>query len=109
MNYLAGLVNYMYLPVLVNYMYLPVLVNYMYLPGLVNYHVARNFHRRKLSRIGGNKTFVKKSFADCPLVPPNNAMPPNFAEKTFMNSHKISKLAKVFSLKSFPLYGTYRG
>ena len=32
------------------------------------------------------------------------ATPPNFAEKTFANSHKTLKLAKVFSLKSFPLY-----
>ena len=30
---------------------------------------------------------------------------PNFTEKTFVNSHKIAKFVKVFSLKSFPLYG----
>ena len=29
-----------------------------------------------------------------------------FVEKTFANSHKTAKFAKVFSLKSFPLYGT---
>ena len=34
-----------------------------------------------------------------------DTMPPNFAEKTFVNSHKTAKFAKVFSLKSFPLYG----
>ena len=28
----------------------------------------------------------------------------NFTEKTFANSHKTAKFAKVFSLKSFPLY-----
>ena len=37
---------------------------------------------------------------------PTDAMPPNFTEKTFTNSHKTVKFAKVFSLKSFPLYGT---
>ena len=39
--------------------------------------------------------------------PLKNAMPPNFAEKTFANSYKTSKFAKVFNLKSFPLYGIY--
>ena len=48
----------------------------------------------------------KKIFVDCSVVPPNNAMPPNFTEKTFANSHKTSKYVKVFSLKSFTLYGT---
>ena len=32
--------------------------------------------------------------------------PPNFAEKTYANSHKKNaKFAKVFSLESFQLYG----
>ena len=35
---------------------------------------------------------------------PKDATPPNFAEKTFANSHKTAKSAKVFSLESFPLY-----
>ena len=35
---------------------------------------------------------------------PKDAMPPNFTEKTFANSHKTVKSAKVFSLESFPLY-----
>ena len=30
---------------------------------------------------------------------------PNFREKTFANSHKTAKFAKVFSFKSFLLYG----
>ena len=34
-------------------------------------------------------------------------MPSNFAEKTFANSHKNVKFAKVFSLESFLLYGIY--
>ena len=32
-------------------------------------------------------------------------MPQNFVEKTFTNSRKTTKLVKVFSLKSFLLYG----
>ena len=35
-------------------------------------------------------------------------MPPNFTEKTFANSHKTVKFAKVFSLESFPLYDMSR-
>ena len=31
--------------------------------------------------------------------------PPNFAEKTYVHSHKTAKFAKVFSLESFPVYG----
>ena len=51
------------------------------------------------------KIFADKTFADCPLVPPKDATPPNFTEKTFTNSHKTVKFAKVFSLESFTLYG----
>ena len=35
-------------------------------------------------------------------------MPPNFAEKTFADGSQTSKSAKVFSFKSFPLYGNVR-
>ena len=35
---------------------------------------------------------------------PKDATPPNFTEKTFANSHKTAKSAKVFSLESFLLY-----
>ena len=37
---------------------------------------------------------------------PKDAMPPNFAAKTFTNSHKTTKFMKVFFLESFLLYGT---
>ena len=47
---------------------------------------------------------LKKTFAKCSLVLPKDTTSPNLAEKTFVNSHKTLKLAKVFSLKSFPLY-----
>ena len=50
------------------------------------------------------KTFVKK--LSLPIVPPKDVTPPNFMEKTFVNSNKTSKFAKVFSLESVPLYGT---
>ena len=33
-------------------------------------------------------------FADCLLVPPKDAMHPDFAEKAFTNSHKTSKFMK---------------
>ena len=39
------------------------------------------------------------------IAAPMDAMPPNFAEKTFVNSHKTAKLMKVFSLEICPLYG----
>ena len=38
---------------------------------------------------------------------PKDATPPNFVEKTFVNSYKSVKFMKVFSLKSFLLYGIY--
>ena len=44
---------------------------------------------------------------DCLLVSLlKDAMPPNFAEKTFANSYKTSKFMKLFSLESFPYYGS---
>ena len=70
-----------------------------------NYHIAGNFRGRKLLQIG-EKIFTKKTFADCSLVSPKDAMPQNLAKMTFVNSYKTSNLAKVFSLKSFPLNGT---
>ena len=49
---------------------------------------------------------VEKTFADCSLVLQKDATVPNFVEKAFAISHKTLKFAKVFSLKSFLLYGT---
>ena len=37
---------------------------------------------------------------------PKETMPPNFAEKTFVDSHKTVKFAKVFSLENFSLYSS---
>ena len=38
-----------------------------------------------------------------PIIPTEDTMLTNFAEKTFVNSHKTLKF--VFSLESFSLYG----
>ena len=51
-----------------------------------------------------HKIFAEKTFADCSLMPQKDAMPSNFAEKAFANSHQTSKFAKIFSHESFPLY-----
>ena len=61
--------------------------------------------RENFCELVEKKIFVQKNLADCLLVPLKDATPPYFAEKTFANSHKTSKFAKVFFLKSFKLYG----
>ena len=70
-----------------------------------NYRIAGNFRGKKLLQIG-EKIFTKRTFVDCSLVPPKDAMPQNLAKMTFINSYKTSKFAKVFALKGFPLYST---
>ena len=70
---------------------------------------AGNFQgkKKKLSQIGEKYDFRGENF--CGLLAyatPKDTTPPNFTEKTFANSHKTAKFMKVFSLKSFPLYGT---
>ena len=60
----------------------------------------------KLSRkktLVENAIFANKTFLNCSLVLPKNSTLPNFV-KTFTNSHKTLKFAKVFSLESFPQY-----
>ena len=37
---------------------------------------------------------------------PKDSTPPNFVEKIFTNNYQTAKFAKVFSLETFPLYGT---
>ena len=54
-----------------------------------------------------NMICAEKTIVDCLLVPPTDTTPPKFAEKTLVSSHKTLKFAKVFSLKSFPLYGIH--
>ena len=68
--------------------------------------MAGNFQGRKLSRIGEKYDFRGENFhrlLACAV--PKDATHPNFMEKTFANSHKTTKFAKVFSLESFLLYG----
>ena len=70
------------------------------------YRIAENFRGRKLSRIGKKNDFRRENFRGSLLFAVSkDTMPWNFAGKTFTNSHKIMKFAKVLSLKSFPLYG----
>ena len=70
------------------------------------YRIAENFRGRKLSRIGEKCDFRGENFHGLlAFAAPKDATPPNFAEKTFADSHKSAKFTKVFSLKSFPLYG----
>lgn len=48
----------------------------------------------------------RENFADCLLVAPKDTMSRNFAEKTFVNTHKTLKFVKIcFSWKFSPLYG----
>ena len=65
--------------------------------------IAGNFWGRKLPRIGEKYDFRRENSQ---IVCFCCAMLPNFAEKTCANSYKTAKFTKVFSLESFPLYGT---
>ena len=62
-----------------------------------------NFSGRKVSRIGGKLIFAD---TDCSLVLPNNAMPPNFLEKTFTNNYDTQNSQSFFPSKNFPPYDT---
>ena len=69
--------------------------------------MAGNFRGRKLSQIGKKYDFCGENFhrlLACAVL--KDPTPPKFHGENFMNSHKTAKFAKVFSLKSFPLYGT---
>ena len=75
--------------------------------SIVEYRIAGNFRGRKLSRIGEKYDFRRENFRGLlACAAPKDATPLNFAEKTFTNSHKTVKFSKVFSLESFPLYGS---
>ena len=77
------------------------------MPTVQKYRIAEDFQRRKLSQIGEKNIFHRENFHRLLAfaAQKDDATPPNFTEKTFMNSHKAVKF-EVFSLKSFPLYGT---
>ena len=64
-----------------------------------------NFRGRQLSQIGEKYDFRRENF--CRLLTfAKECHVPNFVEKIFVYCHKTVKFAKVFSLKSFPLYGS---
>ena len=74
--------------------------------GVLNYLIPGNFWGKKLSWIGEKYDFRRENFWGLlTFTAPKDAMPPNFVEKTFANNHKTVIFMKVFSLKSFPLYG----
>ena len=69
--------------------------------------------KHKVHTQGGNfcelvesKIFMETNFREILTGAAKRCHPPNFMEKTFVNSHKTLKFAKVFSLESFPLYST---
>ena len=67
-----------------------------------------NFRGRKVSLIGEKYNFCGENLHGLlNFAMPKDATPPNFTEKTFANSHKTTKFAKVFSLESFQLYGIW--
>ena len=71
------------------------------------YCIAGSFRGRELSRIGEKYDFHgEDSRRLLACATPKDATPPDFAEKTFVNSHKTVKFAKVFSLESFPIYSS---
>ena len=69
-----------------------------------SYRIVGSFRGRKLSWIGEKYDFRRENFHGLlACATPKDAMPPNFAEKTFANSYKTVKFAKVFPLESFLL------
>ena len=74
----------------------------------IKYRIVGNCRGRKLPQIGEKYDFPREKFRILlAFAAPKDAMPPNFMEKTFANSHKTEKFAKVFFLESFPVYGTF--
>ena len=66
------------------------------------YRIAGSFFwGRKLSWIGEEDNFHREKFHGLLVFAmPKDATPPSFTEKTFTNSHKTAKFAKVFSFGS---------
>ena len=73
---------------------------------ILRYHIEGNFQERKISRIDEKYNFREENFRRLlAFAVPKDAMPPNFGEKTFANSHKTVKFLEVFSFESFLPYG----
>ena len=75
------------------------------MPFVADILYSSTFAGENFRELVENTIFTEKTFMDCLLVPPKDATPLNFTEKTFAISHKTSKFVKVFSLENFPLYG----
>ena len=58
-----------------------------------------NFQGRKLSQIGENYDLREENML--PFAVPTDAMPPNFVERTFANSHKTSEIYESFLPQKF--------
>ena len=67
----------------------------------IGIRIAGNFCGRKLSRIGGKKTFEEKTFADCSLVPPKVPRPQVLWRKLAQISTKHRNLQKFSPSKFF--------
>ena len=94
---------YLFSKDLEHFLLVSVCVPYIFSQPHTQSHVGRK--SRKLSRA---KTFANWRFRGLlAFTVPKNATPPNIVKKTFTNSHKTAKFAKVFSLESFLLYGTF--
>ena len=70
-----------------------------------SYRIAGNFWGRTLSRFGGKLKVRRENFRGLLVLPYKWSLPTKFTEKTFADDSETVKHAKVFSLKSFPLYG----
>ena len=66
----------------------------------MNYYNSSNFIAYRIA-----ENFCEENFCGMLTCLPTDAMPQNFAEKTFANSHKTSKFVKLFSLKGFLPHG----
>ena len=69
-----------------------------------NWHYISHSRKLTLEKTFANWWFSHRKLFS--LVHPKDTKPQNFAEKTFVNSHKTLKFEKVFSLKSFSPYNT---
>ena len=65
------------------------------------YRIVGNFEGKKLSQISEKYDFRGENLRGLlTFATPKDAMAPNFAKKTFVNSHKTTKFAKVFCYTS---------
>ena len=62
--------------------------------------LGKTFERENFHELV-EKNFVEKTFADCLLVPPKDAMPPNFAEKAFNSKFAIHVVSHYMVCYSF--------